>query len=306
MIPQMSQLYQTREYTMTPKAMQKLNPSLSQDLRQRLYQRHWLEWAEYASLAGSALGSLAVALSGQAFYGVAPLTLAVSLNVANRYRFEQQVRLSQDADIAEVQRSVEKMERTAVTVIVKLRQQLSTDLELIHQQLAAIPRLEGFDAIDIEEQLLSLGQSVAALQEIVANVVLEVRQQVNEQLQQALAVPGSVDLDPLSQAIAQLQSTTKRLEESALTQADWEMVNTRFLTLQEAIATLQNDLQVLGHERQPNIEEMQAQIDQLEQQYREVVNPNLKRLISVVKQLQPPEVRFPAPPPRPEHRRETH
>lgn len=291
---------------MTPKAMQKLNPSLSQDLRQRLYQRHWLEWAEYASLAGSALGSLAVALSGQAFYGVAPLTLAVSLNVANRYRFEQQVRLSQDADIAEVQRSVEKMERTAVTVIVKLRQQLSTDLELIHQQLAAIPRLEGFDAIDIEEQLLSLGQSVAALQEIVANVVLEVRQQVNEQLQQALAVPGSVDLDPLSQAIAQLQSTTKRLEESALTQADWEMVNTRFLTLQEAIATLQNDLQVLGHERQPNIEEMQAQIDQLEQQYREVVNPNLKRLISVVKQLQPPEVRFPAPPPRPEHRRETH
>lgn len=290
---------------MTPKAMQKLNPSLSQDLRQRLYQRHWLEWAEYASLAGSALGSLAVALSGQAFYGVAPLTLAVSLNVANRYRFEQQVRLSQDADIAEVQRSVEKMERTAVTVIVKLRQQLSTDLELIRQQLAVIPRLEGFDAIDIEEQLLSLGQSVAALQEIVANVVLEVRQQVNEQLQ-ALAVTGSGDLDPLSQAIAQLQSTTKRLEESALTQADWEMVNTRFLTLQEAIATLQNDLQVLGHERQPNMEEMQAQIDQLEQQYREVVNPNLKRLISVVKQLQPPEVRFPAPPPRPEHRRETH
>lgn len=288
MIPQMSHLHQ---YTMTPKAMRNLDPSLPEDLRQKIYQRHWLEWAEYGSLAASAFGSLAVALSGQAFYGVAPLTLAVSLNVANRYRSEQQVREYQDSEMVEVRHALEKIEKTAVTVIVKLRQQVSTDIESIRQQLASLPRLENFDAIEIEEQLLSLGQSVAALQDIVGNVVEEVRQQVSEQLQ-GFSGPAAMDFDPLCQAVAQLQSATRQLEESALTQTDWEAVNNRFLMLQEAIVTLQNDLQVLAAQRGPEREQMQMQIDQLEQQYREIVNPNLKRLITVVKQLQGPTARL--------------
>ncbi|MEB3340882.1 MAG: hypothetical protein VKJ25_08920, partial [Okeania sp.] len=51
--------------------------------------KHWLNLAEYACIFGSALGTLGVAFSGQVFYAVAPITLALSLNVANRYRLEQ-------------------------------------------------------------------------------------------------------------------------------------------------------------------------------------------------------------------------
>ena len=177
-------------------------------------------------LGASALGSLAVALSGQAFYGVAPLTLALSLSVANRYRFEQQKVVSQDPEIAEVRRSLEKMERTTVAIVVKLRQQLSADIDSLRQQILAIPRSENFDSIDFEQQILSLGQSVSSLQEIVASALIEVRQQVSAEVQ-ARSIPEVADIEPIREAIAQLQSMTKHLTENALTQEDWKVLNSK-------------------------------------------------------------------------------
>ncbi len=285
MLNQISQPYQQRENTMTQKVPRLLNPSVSKHLRQTVPQRHWLELAEYASLAASGVGSLAVALSGQAFYGVAPLTLALSLNVANRYRFEQQVRVYQNSEIAEVQQSVNKIEKTAATVILKVRKQLSTDIEALRQQMAALPRSESFeDSIDVEEQLLSLGQSVASLQEIVASAVIDVRQQVSEQLQD-LPVTETTSLEAIEEAIEQLQSTTQLLGETSITQDDWEGVNTRFLEIQKVMANLQSQLQAQA-QQSGDLSSFKAQIDNLEHEHQEVVKPHLKRLISVVKQLQ--------------------
>ncbi|WP_019487795.1 MULTISPECIES: hypothetical protein [Kamptonema] len=288
MIPQVSQqVYQRREDTMTPKAVRKLDPSLPK-VRPTSHKRHWLELAEYASLGASALGSLAVALSGQAFYGVAPLTLALSLSVANRYRFEQQKVVSQDPEIAEVRRSLEKMERTTVAIVVKLRQQLSADIESLRQQIVAIPRSENFDSIDFEQQILSLGQSVSSLQEIVASALIEVRQQVSAEVQ-ARSIPEAADIEPIREAIAQLQSMTKHLTENALTQEDWKVLNTRFLLIQEAIATLQNDVQTISPQTGEDLSLIAAKINRLEQEQQEVLKPHLKRLIYVVKQLQQTE-----------------
>ncbi len=286
MLHPVSQPYQQRENTMTQRAVRKPKPSVANHLRPSFPQRHWLELAEYASLAASGVGSLAVAVSGQAFYGVAPLTLALSLNVANRYRFEQQVRVHQNSEMAQVQKSVNKVEKTAVTVIVKLRKQLSADIAALRQQMAALPRAEGFEeSIDIQRQLLSLGESVASLQEIVASAVLDVRQQVSAQLQD-LSVDQSAHLQAVEQAIEQLQSATQGLVETSLTRDDWEAVNTRFLEIQKVIANLQSQLQVPAHQSTPDLSIVQAQIHRLEHEQQEVVKPHLKRLISVVKELQ--------------------
>ncbi|NJK74886.1 MAG: hypothetical protein HC942_13520, partial [Microcoleus sp. SU_5_6] len=225
--------------------------------------------------------------SGQAFYGVAPLTLALSLNVANRYRFEQQARVYQNSETAEVQKSVNKLEKTAVTVIVKLRKQLSADIESLRQQMAVLPRAEGFDSqsTELEQQLLSLGHSVASLQEIVASAVLDVRQHVNEQLQE-LSVGPATNLESIEQAIEQLQNATKHLAETTITQDDWEGINTRFLEIQKVIANLHSQQQVLSRQSGPDISAVQTQIARLEREHQEVVKPHLKRLIAVVKQLQ--------------------
>ncbi|MCU0547002.1 MAG: apolipoprotein A1/A4/E family protein [Oscillatoriaceae cyanobacterium Prado104] len=272
---------------MTQRVMRKPNSSVPNRLRQTYPQRHWLEFAEYASLAASGVGALVVALSGQAFYGVAPLTLALSLNVANRYRFEQQARIYQNSENAEVKQSVNKLEKTAVTVIIKLRRQLSADIESLRQQMAALPRGDGFDSqsIEIEQQLLSLGHSVASLQEIVASAVLDVRQHVSEQLQE-LSIGSGTNLESIEQAIEQLQNATKHLAETTITQDDWEGINTRFLEIQKVIANLHSQQQALSRQSAPDLSAVQTQIDRLEREQQEVVKPHLKRLISVVKQLQ--------------------
>ncbi|MEG4169831.1 MULTISPECIES: hypothetical protein [unclassified Microcoleus] len=271
---------------MTQRAVRKPKPSVANHLRPSFPQRHWLEMAEYASLAASGVGSLAVAVSGQAFYGVAPLTLALSLNVANRYRFEQQVRVHQNSEMAQVQKSVNKVEKTAVTVIVKLRRQLSADIAALRQQMAALPRHEAFEeSIDIQRQLLSLGESVASLQEIVASAVLDVRQQVSEQLQD-LSVGQRANLQAVEQAIEQLQSATQGLTETSISRDDWEVVNTRFLEIQKVMANLQSQLQAPAHQSTADLSIVQAQIHRLEHEQQEVVKPHLKRLISVVKELQ--------------------
>ncbi|MEG3920410.1 MULTISPECIES: hypothetical protein [unclassified Microcoleus] len=271
---------------MTQRAVRKPKPSVANHLRPSFPQRHWLEMAEYASLAASGVGSLAVAVSGQAFYGVAPLTLALSLNVANRYRFEQQVRVHQNSEMAQVQKSVNKVEKTAVTVIVKLRKQLSADIAALRQQMAAMPRAEGFEeSMDIHRQLVSLGESVASLQEIVASAVLDVRQQVSAQLQD-LSVGQRANLQAVEQAIEQLQSATQGLAETSITRDDWEVVNTRFLEIQKVMANLQSQLQAPAQQSTADLSIVQAQIHRLEHEQQEVVKPHLKRLISVVKELQ--------------------
>jgi hypothetical protein len=286
MIPQISQVYQRREETMTSKAVRKLNTSLPQ-VKQTANKRHWLELAEYASLGASAFGSLAVAFSGQAFYGVAPLTLALSLSVANRYRFEQQKLIAPNPEIAEVRQSIDKMEKTAVAIIVKLRKQLSADIESLRQQISTANRPEGFDPIDFEQQLLSLGQSVSSLQEIVASALVEVRQQVSQELE-TLSVPESPDLAPIRAAVLQLETVTKELTDNAMTQTDWEVLNTRFLLIQEEITSLQNNLSTVADESESeqDLSLLVDKISRIEQEQEKIVKPHLKRLIAVVKQLQ--------------------
>ena len=109
------------------------NSSEQKVIKDSIRQRHWLDLAEYASLAGSAVGALAVAISGQAFYAVVPMTLALSLNAANRNRYERSLQLSRGSEVTEVRQSMEKLEKNAVKTIVKLRQQLLKEIESIRE-----------------------------------------------------------------------------------------------------------------------------------------------------------------------------
>lgn len=52
--------------------------------------RHWLELSEYASIGASALGTIVAAFSSQVAYAATPLTVALALNAANRYRVSEE------------------------------------------------------------------------------------------------------------------------------------------------------------------------------------------------------------------------
>ncbi|CDM94705.1 MAG: hypothetical protein P5702_08590 [Limnospira sp. PMC 1291.21] len=73
-------------------------------------QRDWLKIAEYVSVVASGVGSLVAAIIFRPLLlAAAPLTVAVALNIINRQRFEQQVRQSTDAAIADVRAVVKSL-----------------------------------------------------------------------------------------------------------------------------------------------------------------------------------------------------
>jgi len=247
------------------------NSILPKTVFSTLKQRHWLELAEYVSLISSAIGSGVVALSGQAFYGVAPLTLALSLNVANRYRLEQETHQNQ-IEIVQAQNSVETLEKNTVKVVMGLRQQLLQEIQSLQEKLEAFPSTEALDSAYRAKQIAALGQSVTSMQENVSLVLEEIREQFRQELQ-TFSSTETADLESLK--------------------ADFQG---RFLELQNVINQLQQEKSV---ESDLNLAQIQTRLDELTQEHQEVIKPHLKRLLSVVKQLQTTNTRTLPIPPKP-------
>ncbi|MBE9184693.1 hypothetical protein IQ270_08165 [Microcoleus sp. LEGE 07076] len=263
--------------------MQKIEKASFPALKNSTNQPDWLELAEYASVAGSAIGTIAAGLSGQILYAAAPLTAAISLNIANRQRFEQQMQLKANSALAELQAAAEGRSR---------------QIQLLPGEPAEL-----YTAVsDLKQKLLGLESSaIAELQAAVASLE-----------RQAQALPA--DSDELYAILSDLQQKLGFLENSALTEHDWGNVNVRFLLMDEKLtevktitAQLQeqstqvdlNEIQgsvkqlqdlldrptIDAATLQTEIQHLQQQVSQLQQQNQEIVKPYLQRLTRAIKKL---------------------
>lgn len=247
------------------------DPQVLQDptpLRTR--KRHWLEVAELFSFMGSVVGAVFVLLSGRAAYGVTPLTLALSLNMANRYRQQEQVHLIQ-GDLVETQFTLEEVEKNAVRAILGMKQHLLAEIAVLQRQLEDIP----LEANQRAKQLGVLSETVSAIQDNVAIALEEVRQQVYQE------VGGTQDrVEGMGGQIARIE---------------------------QAIASLQNPKSTPHSPgnlpEEVDVSQMQAQIDHLVQDQQNLIKPNLRRLILTVRQLQtsPSKAAYPLPPKLSQH-----
>ena len=263
--------------------MQKIENASFPALRSSPNQPDWLELAEYASIAGSTIGAIAAGLSGQILYAAAPLTAALSLNIANRQRFEQKMQQKANSAIAEVQAAVEGRS----------------------QQVQILPGepVELYTAVsDLQQKLLGLESG--AISEVQAAVAALERQ--------AQALPA--DSQELYTILSDLQQKLRILENSALREHDWENVNVRFLLMNEKLTevkTITAELQERSTEvdlneiqgslkqlqdlldrptidtemLQTEIHHLQNQVSELQRQNQEIVKPYLQRLTRAVKKL---------------------
>lgn len=288
MLPQFSHS-QVQEDSITPGMVSQLD-LIPNTVFKILKKRHWLDWIEYLGLAGSLGGAIAVLMSAHPSYAITPLTVTLSLSAANRYRSEQQIQRHQALELAEVQQAMERLEKGAVTVLVKWRQQVSQDLELIRQEIRGLSPAESLNMQGMEEQVTAIQESVALLQEGLTAAIVEVRQQISQHLE-ALSLPEASDLTQINETLHELQRTTYRLETTALKAEDLEAVNVRFVVIEQALMGLQSDLSTLAHHPEtPELSEIQSQLEHLEQQNQELIKPYLKRLSIAVKQLQQTDV----------------
>ncbi|MEG4999940.1 hypothetical protein [Microcoleus sp. B4-D4] len=264
------------------KSMQKIENASLPALRISPNQPDWLELAEYASIAGSAIGTIAAGLSGQILYAAAPLTAAISLNIANRQRFEQQMQQKANSAIAEVQAAAAGR---------------SQQVQLLPGEPAEL-----YTAVsDLKQKILSLESSaISDLQAAVAS------------LERAQALPA--DSQDLYTILSDLRENLRILENSALREDDWQNVNVRFLLMDEKLtevrtitAQLQerssdvelNEIQgspkQLQHlldrpaidagAMQTEIKHLHEQVSELQRQNQEIVKPYLQRLTRAVKKL---------------------
>ena len=117
-----------------PPTMQTIKPS-SQSFRGNLNSYPWQTLVEGTCVAGSAVGTVVAAISGQVVYAGVPLTLALSLNLSNRMRSQQETAQQTTSAIADVRQMVDSLQ-TAI------RQQPSVEKVNLHPLHEAISQLQ--------------------------------------------------------------------------------------------------------------------------------------------------------------------
>ncbi len=263
--------------------MQKIEKASFPALRSAPNQPDWLELAEYASVAGSAIGTIAAGLSGQIVYAAAPLTAAISINLANRQRFEQQMQHKANSAIADVQAAVERRS----------------------QQVHILPG----EPAELYTAVSDLQQKLQGLE---SGAIAEVQAAVASLERQAQALPA--DSQEFNTILSDLQQKLRILENSAVREQDWENVNVRFLLVNEKLTevkTLTAQLQERSNEvdldtiqgslkqlqdlldrptidtemLQTEMQHLQQQVSELQRQNQEIVKPYLQRLTRAVKKL---------------------
>lgn len=133
--------------------------------------RNWLNTAEYVSIACSAAGSVAAVASQQLIYAAAPLTLAMSISLANRQRFQHQVNQQTE-------------------VISTVRQEAQS----LHNQVQSLPS---------NRQFIALEASVNELEQIIVDIDTE--QKVDALVEAFNERPELTEISSLHEAVSCLR-----------------------------------------------------------------------------------------------------
>jgi hypothetical protein len=192
--------------------------------RQRL-----LRYAEYAAVSASVAGAIAAVTTRQLIYGVAPLSIAAALNLANRRQWEQHVEQRLTQTTTQVEQHFARLSQRHTQFEQRLRalsqqltsdlpqgsdlqalrdeslgliQALTNDIQNLRQSIAQQATHSSLEAVGLE--LHQLQESLAAFEAL----NIESRLQVVEQL--SLAEPPT--LEDWSLPIAQLTTELSQLK----------------------------------------------------------------------------------------------
>lgn len=241
-------------------------------------QRHWLDLAEYASLVSLGVGSVASFVSSQALFASAPLSLLVLLNLANRRRFEQQMRLNTSMAVHDMD------------------QKLAKNVELLNQQVMALPSPEAMGSLK-KSLLVKNRENVEQLSAEIASIQREMIERVN--------VLEHQNLGAFRQDLVQIRTQHNQLCDSVAyltAQLNELTTSNRMDDLEGAIARLRNDtskirdnLQNLADQTRPSLNSLQDQINYLNRQLQKLPPPfdssalrqEVTELIRVVADLVP-------------------
>lgn len=195
-------------------------------------------------------------LSAQVLYTSAPLSLLVLLNLANRRRLEQ-----------------ENEERTTIA-LADLDQRLSQNIELLHQQVLALPTVETVGSL--RKSLLQKNRELLEkLSEDITDIQQEMQQRLIPLEQQNM---GSVRREVrqireqcvyLGETVTQLSTQLQRLTASGKV----EGVEKLIAQLEAEVTQLQTKLHELGNHVKPSLTSLQDQLNHVSRQLQKLPPP---------------------------------
>ncbi|HEY9709045.1 MAG TPA: hypothetical protein V6D48_12660 [Oculatellaceae cyanobacterium] len=206
--------------------------------------RSWLAIAEYISVGGSVIGSAIAAVSEQAIYGLAPVSLSLFLNLINRRQLEL---LSQQTPAASAQ--VQQL-RSAVNSLSVANTKVKQDLQNL------VPRQELTSIVstveNLNQQHNSLRISLVAIQSRLDDLASQFNKRPELEQIESLAVviaalKQSIDILPQPELLQRQSAELQQQVESALAQLSekiTELSNNgeRVQRIEDAIAQVQQQL----------------------------------------------------------------
>ncbi len=243
----------------------------------RMTQLHWLEVSEYAGLSLSTIGIVTAAVTQQIVYAVAPLTLTLGLNIANRERLKylnQQhhartlTRLDLLIDplrqrLENFDAFTQKQTTTTQQQFEQLRnsQQLSTDV--FSQRLTKLDALTQQLGITVQQQIQELQrnqeeQNVDAFSQHLTQL---------DALTEQLSTNTQQQIDPLNQRLTQIDALTQQLSKTTQQQIEELQRNQQDYKIEDfrqRLTQLDALTQQLSTSTQKQIEPLSQRLTQLD------------------------------------------
>jgi hypothetical protein len=255
------------------------------------HNRQFLDIAEYASLAGSALGTVVAIASGQVAYAAAPLTLAISINLLNRrssiaklYKKIKSLHLTvqqlpaQQLNINTITQSLQQINQNTELLTQRFDARLEPEqIEELNETIAHLSHLQNVDLSAIAQSIEELNQSYQRLtQEFNARPetqeVVNLTNELNILKVRLDNFPILVDLSEIQAELATLKAPQQAIDQSS--------INESIIQLQSQIAHIYQQIQEFPPPFDPSLleERMQKQ-----EESAHTITAKYNRLIQVVK-----------------------
>jgi tetratricopeptide (TPR) repeat protein len=238
----------------------------------------WIDIAEYVSLVGVGVGSVASLVSSQVLYTSAPLSLLALLNIANRKRLE-----------------AETQEQLAYEMN-RLGQNVAGQVLRINQQLSQLPTPEtmsGLRRLVVKNNRDLADHLAAELRTLQSDIYDRISDMESHSVQGLRSELGHVQTrygllaDHLTQLNTQWQDFVRAGKVEGLERA--------IAQIRQESAVLQGDVQRLADYTKPNVASLQDQLNQLNRQFQKLPPPfdatalrqDVTELIRLVQDLVP-------------------
>ncbi|MCT7949664.1 hypothetical protein NG798_07685 [Ancylothrix sp. C2] len=155
----------------------------------------WLQIAEYLSISGSLIGSVASLASQQVIYAAVPLSLSLTLNLFNRQRTENLTRTSLTAAVTHLDQKL-----SSINSIVNERVfELKTDIAQLNEQAQKIQANQDLESLT--SSLLNLQQKCSGLEQSITSLNSQM-----EKLTEQTKMPSQNSLSVRSTELDEYQS----------------------------------------------------------------------------------------------------